>query len=93
MPNISIWYDHSGQSGPGDDGDKGVLRIPQSSIITGRLSSDCLVSYPGHSLRESYPSAEMQSVYSAAPADLATKGSRSVSVTTQQNLGKSSNKI
>ena len=34
---------------------------------------DCLVSYPGHSLRECYPSAEMQSVYSAAPADWATK--------------------
>ena len=33
---------------------------------------DCLVSYPGHFLRESYPSAEMQSVYSTAPADWAT---------------------
>ena len=33
--------------------------------------SDCLVSYPGHSLGESYPSAEIQSVYSAAQADLA----------------------
>ena len=27
------------------------------------------MSYPGHSLGESYPSAETQSVYSAAPAD------------------------
>ena len=31
---------------------------------------DCLVSYAGHSLVESYPSAEMQSMYSTAPADL-----------------------
>ena len=47
----------------------GVLRIPQSSSITGNLQSDCLVSYPGHSLGESYPFAEKQSVYSTAPAD------------------------
>ena len=33
--------------------------------------SDCLVLYPGHSLGESYPSAEMQSVYSAATAEWA----------------------
>ena len=29
---------------------EGVLRIPQSSSKTGTLPSDCLVSYPGHSL-------------------------------------------
>ena len=29
---------------------EGVLRIPQSSSITGTSPSDCLVSYPGHSL-------------------------------------------
>ena len=29
---------------------KGVLRIPQSSSTPGTLPSDCLVSYPGHSL-------------------------------------------
>ena len=52
------------QSGPGSDGNKGVLRIPQSSSISGTSSSDCLVSYPGHS-------AEVQSVYSTAPADWA----------------------
>ena len=45
-----------------------ILRIAQSSSIAG-ASSDCLVLYPGHSLEESYPSAEMQSVYSTAPAD------------------------
>ena len=39
-----------GQSGPGGDGNEGVLRILQSSSIIGTLSSDCLVSYPGHSL-------------------------------------------
>ena len=40
-----------GQSGPKSDSNKGVLRIPQSSIITGTSPSDCLMSYPGHSLR------------------------------------------
>ena len=34
-----------GQSGPGSDGNKGALRIPQSSSITGISLSDCLVSY------------------------------------------------
>ena len=57
-----------GQSGPGINGNYGVLCIPQSSSITGTLPSDCLVSYAGHWL-ESYPSAEKQSVYSTAPAD------------------------
>ena len=32
-----------GQSGPGSDGNKGVLHIPQSSSITGTSPSDCLV--------------------------------------------------
>ena len=39
-----------GQSGPVSDGNKGVLRIPQSSSITGTSPSDCLMSSPGHSL-------------------------------------------
>ena len=52
------------QSGLGSDGNKGVLRIPQSSRFT-----DCFVSYLGHSLGESYSSTEMQSVYSPAPVD------------------------
>ena len=30
-----------GQSGPGSDGNEGVLRIPKSSIITGASPSDC----------------------------------------------------
>ena len=33
-----------GKSGPGSDGNKGVLCIPQSSSITGTSLSDCLVS-------------------------------------------------
>ena len=61
-----------GQSGPGNDGNKEVLRISQSYTITRASPSDCLVPYPGHSLGKSYPSAEMQSMYSAAPADWAT---------------------
>ena len=59
-----------GKSGPGSYGNEVVLHIPQSSSIIGASPSDYLVSYPGHSLeKESYPSAEMQSVYSTAPAD------------------------
>ena len=37
------------QSGPGSDGNEGVLRIPQRSSTAGTSSSDCLVSYAGHS--------------------------------------------
>ena len=33
-----------GQSGPWSNGNEGVLRIPQSSSITGTSPSDCLVS-------------------------------------------------
>ena len=54
---------------PWSDGIEGVLRIPQNSSITGTSPSDCSVSYPGHSLGESYSSVEMHSVYSTAPAD------------------------
>ena len=55
-----------GQSGTGIDGNEGVHCIPQSSIITGALPSDCLMSYPEYSSGKSYSSAEMQSVYSSA---------------------------
>ena len=67
-----------GQRGPGSDGNKGVLHIPQSSSIAGTSPSDCLVSYPGHSLGGSYPSAEKQSVYSTAPADWARRDKSSL---------------
>ena len=39
-----------GQSGPGSNSNEGVLRIPQSSSITGTSPSDCLGSYRGHLL-------------------------------------------
>ena len=56
-----------GQSRLRSDGNEGVLDIPQSSSIIGASSSYCLMSSPGHSLGESYPSAEMQLVYYTAP--------------------------
>ena len=59
-----------GLSGLGNNGNEGVLHIPQSSSNTGTSPSDCFVSYPGH-LGKSYPSAEMQSVYSTTPANRA----------------------
>ena len=39
-----------GQSGPGSDGNEGLLRIPKRSSITIAPPSDCTVSYPEHSL-------------------------------------------
>ena len=60
------------QRGPGSDGNEEVLCIPQNPSITRASPSDCLVSYPGHSLGEdSYSFAEIQSLYSTAPADWA----------------------
>ena len=75
MSNNSIWpIDRTlsgattlGQSGPETDGNEGVLYILQSFSITEASPLDCLVSYPGHTLGEFYPFAEMQSVYSVAP--------------------------
>ena len=66
-----------GQSGPGSDSNKEVLHIPQSSSITGISPSDCLVSYPGHWPGVcvgggTYPYAEVQLVYSTAPANWAS---------------------
>ena len=52
----------------GADGNKWVLRIPQSSSITGASPSDSFMLYEEHSLEESYSSAEKQSAYSKAPA-------------------------
>ena len=54
-----------GQSGPGSKGNIGALSITEAS------PSNCLVSYLGHSLGESYPSAEIQLVYPIALADCA----------------------
>ena len=53
--------------------DLGAMGIPHGSSITGTLPSDCLVSYQDtHWGVGSYPSAEVQSVYSKAPANWAT---------------------
>ena len=57
------------QSGPGNDSNKGVLRIPQIPCITGTSPSDSLVSYAGHPLGESYSSAEKKLVNSTVQAD------------------------
>ena len=62
-----------GQSGPESNGNEGVLCILQSASITGTSKSDCSVSYPVHSLGGSYPSIEIQSVYSTAPANWGKK--------------------
>ena len=63
-----------GQSGPGSNGNEGVLRIPQSPGTIGTSPSDCLVSYQDtHSGGVSYPSADVQSVYSTAPTNRASK--------------------
>ena len=63
MSNCSTWpIDRTlsgattpGQSGPGYDGNEGVLHIPESSSITGASLSDCLVSYLGHLFGEVLP--------------------------------------
>ena len=57
-----------GQYRLGSDSNEWVFRIPQISSIAGASPSDCLMSYPGHSLVGSNHSAEMQLVYSTAPA-------------------------
>ena len=54
--------------------DLGVMAMTEYSIfpratLIGASPSDSLMSYPRHLLAESYPSTEMQSVYSTAPTD------------------------
>ena len=56
------------QSGPGSNGNERVQHIPQSFKIEASPLNGSM-SYPGHSLEVTYPSAEMQSVYSTAPAN------------------------
>ena len=82
MSNNSIWLiDRTlsgattpSKTGPESDGIEGVLRILQSSSITGASPSGYLVSYLGHSLGVFfYPIAEMQSVYCTAPAKWANQ--------------------
>ena len=52
--------------------DNTTLRFPKSTYITGDSFSDCLIPYSGNTLGESCLSAQMLSVYTAAPADWAT---------------------
>ena len=59
-----------GPSGAGSNGNKRMFCILQNSSINGTSPSDCLVSYRTF-IGGSYPSAEVQSVYSTAPADWA----------------------
>ena len=67
MSNSSVWpidrilsgATNPGQIGSGSDVSEEVYHNPQSSK-TGASPSDCLMSYPGHSLEEYYPSTEMQ---------------------------------
>ena len=47
-----------GQKEPRSDDNEGVLHIPQS-FKAGNSPSDCIMSYPGDSLRETYTSAWM----------------------------------
>ena len=56
-----------GQSEPWSNSNEGVLRIPPNSRITETSPWDCHI----QDIRweKFYPSAEMQSMYSAAPAD------------------------
>ena len=56
-------------SGLGSNGNEGVLCILQSPSITETSPPDFLVSYTGLWWWGSYPSAEMQSLYSSLPAD------------------------
>ena len=53
-----------GQNGPGSNGNEGVFHIPPKLQDWSLLFRCSLVSYPGHSMVEGYPSAEMQMEYS-----------------------------
>ena len=55
-----------GQSGPGSNGNEGVLRIP-------RASSDCLVTYAGHLLEKGLISQQRYSGHILQPKLTALK--------------------
>ena len=61
-----------GQREHGSNGNKEVPCILQSSNFTVASPSDCLVSYPGYSLGEFYPSAEMKCILQPQPTGPAT---------------------
>ena len=58
-----------GQIGPGSDGIEGVPAFSKAPVLSGASASDYSVSLTGLSLGRSYLFAEIQSVYSTAPAD------------------------
>ena len=64
-----------GQSGPGSDGNEGVLHVPQSFSITRTSPSECLGSYPGYLLGVGGGLIPLQrrghSILNPHPADLA----------------------
>ena len=68
------------RSGSGYNVNEGVPHIPHS-FKTGASPSDCFVTYPGHSLMGFYTSAEMQSLYSVPPSQLALCNTVAVIVT------------
>ena len=60
-----------GQSGPGSNGNEGVIHIPQSSSNTGISLSDLFRVVTRTLIEGSYNFGEVQSVYSTASADWA----------------------
>ena len=66
------WCHHSRPEWTWEQWQWGALTVPQRSSITGPSPLHSFLSYQRYSLgRVSYPSAEMKSVYSGAPADWA----------------------
>ena len=60
---------HRKEPGPGSNGNERALHILQIFKV-GASPSDCLMSYPGHLLGGgAHSSAEIQSLYSTAPAN------------------------
>ena len=51
---------------------KGYSAFPKAPVLLEPHIRLFYVSYPGHSLGETYPSSEMQSVYSTTPANWAS---------------------
>ena len=63
------------QKGLRRNGNGGFLHIPKR-FRTGASSLNCFVLYPGHSLGESYLTAEMQIAYSTASDDWVQVGGK-----------------
>ena len=61
-----------GLSGPGKDGNEGVLHISESPSITENPTSDYFASYPRHSSGESYPHCRETIGISYSPSRMAS---------------------